>query len=95
VWRGLDGLSPPIGVLQNDMAPTSIDNAPLFDLFQGSKAADADEVIVQAAITHARGLSGAVDITHWCKAQLRGFQLDHAGEGKSGNASHGGAAVPG
>ena len=52
------------GVLQDDTAPMIIDYPPFFDLLQGSKAADADEVIVQAAISYARGLSGAVDITH-------------------------------
>jgi hypothetical protein len=41
-----------------------IDNPPFFDLLQGSKAAEAGKVIVQAAISYARGLSGAVDITH-------------------------------
>ena len=56
--------SPPIGVLQNDMAPESIDNPPFFDLFQGSKAAEAGKVVVQAAIAYARGPSGVVDITH-------------------------------
>jgi hypothetical protein len=53
-----------LGVSQNDTAPMNIDNPPFFDLLQGSKAADANEVIVQAAISYARGLSGAVDITH-------------------------------
>jgi hypothetical protein len=57
-------LSPPPGVLQNDAAPMTIDDLPFFDLFQGSKAAEARKVIAQAAISYARGLSGAVDITH-------------------------------
>jgi hypothetical protein len=57
-------LSPLIGVLQNDVAPEIIDNPPFFDLFQGSKAAEAGKVVVQAAIPYARGLSGAVDNTH-------------------------------
>jgi hypothetical protein len=57
-------LSPLLGVLQNDAAPMIIGNPPLFDLLQGSKAAEAGKVIVQAAIAYARGLSGAVDITH-------------------------------
>jgi hypothetical protein len=64
LWKGLDGFSPLSGVLQNDVAPMIIDDAPFFDLFQGSKAADADEVVVQAAIAYARGLSGAVGIDH-------------------------------
>jgi hypothetical protein len=41
-----------------------IDNQPFLDLLQGSKAAQADKVIIQAAISYARGLSGVVDITH-------------------------------
>ncbi len=52
------------GVLQNDAPTMIVDNAPFFDLIQGSKAAEAGQVIVQAAISYARGLSGAVDIIH-------------------------------
>jgi hypothetical protein len=62
--RELDGLSPSTGVFQNDAAPVIVDNSPFLDLVQGSKAAEADRVIVQAAITYARGLSRAVGITH-------------------------------
>jgi hypothetical protein len=58
-------LSPLLGVLQNDAAPMIIDNPPFFDLLQRSKAAEARQVIVQAAISYARGLIGAVDVTHW------------------------------
>jgi hypothetical protein len=58
------GLSPLPGVLQNDAALMIIDDLPLFDLLQGSKAAEARKVIAQAAISYARGLSGAVDISH-------------------------------
>jgi hypothetical protein len=53
-----------LGVLQNDAAPMSIDESPFLDLLQGSEAAEAGEVIVQAAISYARGLSGDVGITH-------------------------------
>jgi hypothetical protein len=35
-----------VGVLQNDAAPTIIHKPPFFDLFQGSKAAKADQFIV-------------------------------------------------
>jgi hypothetical protein len=56
--------APLLGVLQNDTAPMIIDSPPFFDLRQGSKAAEADELIIQAAISYARGLSGVVDITH-------------------------------
>jgi hypothetical protein len=52
------------GVLQNDTAPMIIDNTPFFDLLQGSKAAEADKVIIQAAISYARGSSGVVDVAH-------------------------------
>jgi hypothetical protein len=57
-------LSTLLGVLQNDAASMIIGNAPFLDLLQGTEAAEAGEVIVQAAISYARGLSGAVDITH-------------------------------
>jgi hypothetical protein len=46
------------------MAPMIIDDAPFLDLIQGSKAADADEVVIQAAIAYARRFSGAVGIDH-------------------------------
>jgi hypothetical protein len=46
------------------MAPIITDNRPLFDFFQRPKAADADEVIIQATISHTRRLSGAVDVGH-------------------------------
>jgi hypothetical protein len=52
------------GVLQNDTAPTIIHKPPFFDLFQGPKAAQAGEVIVQAAIADARGLNCAAGVTH-------------------------------
>ena len=68
MWRDLAQplirLSAPCGVLQYDAASMIIDNAPFLDLLQGSKAAEAGKGIVQAAISDARGLSGAVDITH-------------------------------
>jgi hypothetical protein len=64
LWRNLEGLPPLIGVLQNHTAPVIVDDAPFLDLLQGSKAADADEVVVQAAVSYAWGSSGAVDITH-------------------------------
>jgi hypothetical protein len=57
-------LSPLLGVLQNDTAPMIIDNPPFLDLLQRSKAAETGKVIVQAATSNARGLSGAVDISH-------------------------------
>ena len=59
------------GTPQNDAAPMIIDNSPFLDLLQGSKAAEADKVIVQAATSYARGLgryawglSKTIDITH-------------------------------
>jgi hypothetical protein len=50
--------------MQNDAAPMTIGNAPFFDLLQGAKAAETGKVIAQAAISNARGLSRAVDMTH-------------------------------
>jgi hypothetical protein len=41
-----------------------VDDAPFLDLLQGSKAADAGKVVVQAAIPYAGRLSGGVGITH-------------------------------
>jgi hypothetical protein len=53
----------PLGVLHNDAAPSIIDRPPFFDFVQGSKAAEAGIVIVEAALSHARGLSSA-QISH-------------------------------
>jgi hypothetical protein len=53
-----------LGVFQNDAASMTIDDSPFLDLVHGSKAAEAGKVVVQAAIADARGLSGAVGITH-------------------------------
>jgi hypothetical protein len=61
-------LAPLLGVLQKNTAPMFIDQRPLFDLLDGSKAAKTDIIIAQAAISYARGLSGAVDITHLLRA---------------------------
>jgi hypothetical protein len=47
-------LSALLGVLQDDAAPINVDKPPLLDLLQGSKAAEARKIIVQAAISHAR-----------------------------------------
>jgi hypothetical protein len=41
-----------------------VDDPPFFDLIQGSKTAQAGQVVVQATISDARGLRGAVDIVH-------------------------------
>jgi hypothetical protein len=57
-------LFPLFGVLQNDAPSMTIGQPPLFDLIQGSKAAEAGEVIVQAAISDARGPGGAVEFIH-------------------------------
>ncbi len=68
MWRGLTQflirLSALLGASQNDVASMSIDGRPFLDLFQGSKAAEAGQVVIQAAISDARGLSGNVAITH-------------------------------
>jgi hypothetical protein len=47
-----------------------IDNTPFLDFLQGSKAAEADEIVAEAAISYAGGLSRVIDITHCRKAQL-------------------------
>jgi hypothetical protein len=52
------------GVLQNHAAPVIIGKAPFLDLFQRSKAAEAGEIVVQAAIACAWGFGGTVDGTH-------------------------------
>jgi hypothetical protein len=49
-----------LGVLQNDLAPMFIDHSPFPDLLQGSKAAEAGQPVVEAAIADARGLSGGI-----------------------------------
>jgi hypothetical protein len=63
---------PVAGVLQNDAATAIIHEPPFFDLFQGSKAAQAGELVVQAAIADARGLNCAAGVTHG-SAQLQGL----------------------
>jgi hypothetical protein len=50
--------------VQDDLAPIVTDNTPLFDFFHAPKAAEADEVIIQAAISYTRRLSGTVDVGH-------------------------------
>jgi hypothetical protein len=69
----LIGLSPSLGVLQNDMAALIVDNPPFLDLFERSKTAEARKIVVQAAISYARGLGGAVDITHLGRAKWGQF----------------------
>jgi hypothetical protein len=61
------------GVLQNDAAPRQVDHAPFLDLFQGSKAAETGEVVVQAAVSDAGGVSGAVDISHGMAGQVAAY----------------------
>ena len=53
-----------LGILQNDAAPMIVGDPPFLDLLQGSKAAEAGEVVIQAAVSDAWGLSGDVGITH-------------------------------
>jgi hypothetical protein len=59
------------------MAPTIIHNSPLFDLLERSKAAEAGKVVVQAAISYARGLSGGVDFTHLYAHDCEAANLTH------------------
>jgi hypothetical protein len=62
--QGLTGLSALFGVPQNHPAPIVINHAPFLDLLQRSKTAETGIVVVQAAISDARGWSGAVDVSH-------------------------------
>src|SRR5579863_641028 len=57
-------LSALLGVLQNDSAPVTVDSIPFLDLFQGSKAGEAGELVMQAAISDAWGLNGDVGNAH-------------------------------
>jgi hypothetical protein len=65
-------------ILQNVAAPTIIDNRPLLDLVQRSKAAQADVVIVEATIAHARRLSGIVGVTH-LRVRYEVLKFHHTG----------------
>jgi hypothetical protein len=47
-----------------------IHHGPLFDLVQGSKAAETGQIIVEATIPDARGLCGAVDNAHSASSQV-------------------------
>jgi hypothetical protein len=78
------------GVLQNDPAPMVIDNGPFLDFLHGSKAAETDIIVVQAAISYARGSSGVVDITHWRRVmRARRSNLNTQAKRFSGNSSQG------
>jgi hypothetical protein len=68
-------LFPPLGILQNNAASMVIDNPPLFDLLQRAEAAETGIVIVEAAVSDARRLSGAVGITHLRRAPWREFRI--------------------
>jgi hypothetical protein len=74
------------------MAPTIIGNPPFFDLLERSKAAEAGKVIVQAAISYARRLSGGVDITHLRRPRLRGSEFDTQAKGNPGIHHNDGSA---
>jgi hypothetical protein len=67
---------PPLpGVVQNDTAAMIIDDAPFLDLLDRAKTAEADEIVVQAAISNARGLSGSVDITHFGRVRTTRLRI--------------------
>jgi hypothetical protein len=61
-------LSALLGIFQNDAAPMVIDKRPFLDFLERAKAPETDIIIVQAAISYARGLSGACEITHLRRA---------------------------
>jgi hypothetical protein len=54
-----------------------IGNPPLFDFIERSKAAETGKVIVEAAISNARGWNVGVDITHLFRSIIRGSEFDH------------------
>ena len=47
----------------------------LLDFVDGAEAAETGIVVVEAAVSHARRLSGAVGITHLRRAPLREFRI--------------------
>ena len=57
-------LAPLPGVLQNDTFAGVIHQPPLLDFLDAAKAADADQIIVQAAVSFARRLYWAGDLIH-------------------------------
>jgi hypothetical protein len=54
----------PRSIQENAAPPLHIDDSPLLDFVDGSKAAEADIEIVQATVAYAGRLNGAVDIAH-------------------------------
>jgi hypothetical protein len=72
------------GVLQDQLAAMLVGKGPLLDLFQGSKASQAGQVVAQAAIPDARRLSGVVHITHKYRSRKRTSEFDHMEVGRSG-----------
>jgi|HubBroStandDraft_6_1064221.scaffolds.fasta_scaffold306335_3 hypothetical protein len=74
----LTGVLPALrGVLENAVPTSTIHDAPFFDFLKGSKASQTDQIIVQAAISYARRLSGIVHVTHWHRPLLRGYIEQH------------------
>jgi hypothetical protein len=53
-----------LGIQQNNAAPMLVDDSPLLDLLDGPKTPDADIEVVQAAVSYAGGLGGALDLAH-------------------------------
>jgi len=70
-----------------------IDNPPLFDLLQRAEAAETGIVIVEAAVSDARRLSGAVGITHLRRAPWREFRIWSHGRGENRGIHHRGGDV--
>jgi hypothetical protein len=46
------------------MPPIPVDKPPFFDLLDRSKAAETDEIVIQTAISYARGLRRVFDMIH-------------------------------
>jgi hypothetical protein len=51
-------------ILQNHSAALTVDDPPFLDLLDGSKAAEAVQIVVQATIAYTRGLHGIIDVIH-------------------------------
>jgi hypothetical protein len=79
--------------LQDRTAPVIIGESPLLDLFQGTEAAQAVEVIAQTAISDAGGLSRS-EVIHGLGDGLRGTEFDHTGALNFPVMPHSGASLP-
>ena len=91
----LQGRSSLPGILQYATAPMVIDDTPFLDLLESSKAAQADQIIAEAAISYTRGWCGSVGITHGVERHGRDLEFNHRDEAESGQSITGGATWAG